>query len=61
MALNGQADGPFDRSQLERLATEGRVTPDTLVWMPGQDGWQKAAEVADLAAIFPTMPPPLPG
>ncbi|WP_295042646.1 SPFH domain-containing protein [uncultured Paracoccus sp.] len=61
VALNGQAEGPFDRSGLDRLAAEGRVTRETLVWTQGQDGWRKATDVADLAEIFPTMPPPLPG
>ena len=61
VALNGQAEGPFDRAGLERLAAEGRVMRETLVWTPGQDGWRKAGDVPDLAQLFPTMPPPLPG
>ena len=61
VALNGKSEGPFDRAGLERLATEGRFMHETLVWAPGQDGWRKAGEIPELAALFPTMPPPLPG
>lgn len=61
IALNGQAEGPFDRQRLERLASEGRLTRDTLVWTAGQDGWRKADEIADLSGLFPAMPSPLPG
>jgi membrane protease subunit (stomatin/prohibitin family) len=61
VALNGKSEGPFDRAGLERLATEGRFLHETLVWTPGQDGWRKAGEIPELAALFPTMPPPLPG
>jgi membrane protease subunit (stomatin/prohibitin family) len=61
VVLNGQAEGPFDRAGLERLAAEGRFGHETLVWTPGQDGWRKAGDVPELAQLFPTMPPPLPG
>ena len=61
VGLNGKSEGPFDRAGLERLATEGRFMHETLVWAPGQDGWRKAGEIPELAALFPTMPPPLPG
>ena len=61
VALNGQAEGPYDRGHLERLATEGRFGHETLVWTLGQDGWRKAGDVPELAQLFPTMPPPLPG
>ncbi len=59
-ALDGQAQGPFGRAALGRLAAEGRFGRDTLVWTPGQDGWQPAEDVPELAQLFTTMPPPLP-
>mgnify|MGYP002718224870 CR=1 FL=1 len=61
VALNGKAEGPFDRAGLERLASEGRFGAETLVWTAGQDGWRKAGDIPDLARLFPPMPPPLPG
>ncbi|MDB6180060.1 SPFH domain-containing protein [Paracoccus fistulariae] len=60
IALDGQPQGPYGRGHLGRLAGEGQFTRDTLVWTPGQDGWQKADDVAELAQLFTTMPPPLP-
>ena len=59
--FNGTAEGPFDRAGLQRLSAEGRVLHDTLVWTPGQDGWRKAGDIPELAHLFPTIPPPLPG
>lgn len=60
VALDGQAQGPYGRAHLGRLVADGSFTRETLVWTPGQDGWQKAEDVADLAQLFTTMPPPLP-
>ncbi|AGT07695.1 SPFH domain-containing protein [Paracoccus aminophilus] len=60
LALDGQASGPFAPTELERLQGEGRLTRDTLVWTPGQDGWQPAHEIAELARLFAATPPPLP-
>jgi len=65
IAVNGQADGPYGRAHLGRLAREGGFRRDTLVWTPGQDGWKPAEEVAELAQLFtvapPPPPPPVPG
>ena len=60
VALDGQAQGPYGRAHLGRLVADGSFTRETLVWAPGQDGWQKAEDVTDLAQLFTTMPPPLP-
>ncbi|MDF3605707.1 SPFH domain-containing protein [Paracoccus sp. DMF-8] len=60
IAANGQADGPYGRADLGRLAREGRFTRETLVWTPGQDGWQPADDVAELAQLFTVSPPPPP-
>lgn len=60
IALNGQADGPYSRADLGRLAREGRFTRETLVWTAGQDGWRAADEQDELAQIFTVSPPPPP-
>lgn len=60
IAVNGEADGPYGRGHLGRLARDGSFTRDTLVWTPGLDGWQKAGEVPELAQLFTVMPPPPP-
>lgn len=61
VALDGRAQGPFGRAHLGRMAAEGQFTRDSLVWTPGQDGWLPAEDVAELAQLFTTLPPPLPG
>lgn len=61
VAVDGQAQGPYGRGHLGRMAAEGRFGRDTLVWTPGQDGWLPADDVRELAQLFTMMPPPLPG
>ncbi|TGN60471.1 DUF4339 domain-containing protein, partial [Paracoccus liaowanqingii] len=60
VALDGAPQGPFGRGHLGRMVTEGRFARDTLVWAPGQDGWLPAEDLAELAQLFTTQPPPLP-
>ena len=60
IADNGQTKGPFGRAALGQMAGSGQLSRDTLVWAPGQDGWQPAGSVADLAALFAMVPPPPP-
>ncbi len=60
VAKGGQTSGPFSKARLGRMVTEGEVTRETYVWTQGQDGWQKAEDVAELAQLFTVMPPPPP-
>ena len=60
IAVDGQAEGPYGRAKLGRLANEGKFSRDTLVWTPGQDGWKPADEVNELAQLFTIAPPPPP-
>ncbi|PIE08702.1 MAG: antifreeze protein [Rhodobacterales bacterium] len=60
IAENGATQGPFSRASIGQKVASGAVTRDTLVWTAGQDGWQKAGEVADLATLFTILPPPPP-
>ncbi|MEZ5685910.1 MAG: SPFH domain-containing protein [Paracoccaceae bacterium] len=60
VAANGAATGPFGRGHLGRMVSEGSLSRDTLVWTPGQDGWQKADDIAELAQLFTIQPPPPP-
>ncbi|GGH29618.1 Membrane protease subunit, stomatin/prohibitin family, contains C-terminal Zn-ribbon domain [Cribrihabitans marinus] len=61
IAENGQTQGPYSKARLGRMATEGKLTRDTHVWTPGQDGWMRAEDVAELAQLFTILPPPPPG
>ncbi|MFP1644268.1 SPFH domain-containing protein [Pontitalea aquivivens] len=60
LAQQGQTKGPYGRGHLGRMVTEGSFTRDTLVWSPGQDGWIRAEEIAELAQLFTIAPPPPP-
>ncbi len=60
VAASGRAAGPYTLLQLAEEAASGRVTPATLVWMPGMTAWTAAASVADVASLFGRTPPPLP-
>ena len=60
IAENGQTHGPYSRARLGRMAAEGGLTRDSLVWTQGQDGWKRAAEIAELAQLFTVSPPPPP-
>ncbi len=60
LAENGATHGPYGRGHLGRMVQEGGLTRDTLVWTPGQDGWQKAGAIPELAQLFTISPPPPP-
>lgn len=57
---NGATKGPFSKAAMGRMATDGALTRETLVWTPGQDGWLAAGTVAELAQLFTILPPPPP-
>jgi hypothetical protein len=40
-----------------RMARDGELTRDSLVWTPGQDGWLPADDVRELAQLFTILPP----
>ncbi len=60
IAENGATTGPYSKARLGRMAQEGGLTRQTLVWTPGQDGWKAAGEVSELAQLFTILPPPPP-
>ena len=60
IAAGGETRGPFSKAALGRMVGEGSFSRDTYVWTPGQDGWQRAEDVQDLARLFTIAPPPPP-
>jgi hypothetical protein len=60
IAENGATKGPFSKASLGRMAADGTLTRDTLVWTAGQDGWMRAEDVRELAQLFTILPPPPP-
>ena len=57
IAVNGQANGPFDITTLTQMANAGQLTADSLVWKNGMKEWVKASAVDDLKGLFTVMPP----
>jgi membrane protease subunit (stomatin/prohibitin family) len=60
IAEAGQIHGPYSRAALGRMAQQGALTRETYVWTAGQDGWQRAEDVTELAQLFTVLPPPPP-
>jgi len=61
VAEGGETKGPFSRAAVGRMVSAGSLKRDTMVWTAGQDGWQKAGDIIDLAQLFTVLPPPIPG
>ncbi len=58
-AKQGQRFGPIEDAELHRLADEGHIRPDDLVWNESMgDQWAAAASVPGLFAGPPPVPPP---
>jgi membrane protease subunit (stomatin/prohibitin family) len=65
IAVDGHQHGPFEISLIAMKARSGELTPSTLVWRHGMEGWAAARDVPELARLFaPTpgghQPPPIP-
>jgi len=60
VAQNGQSHGPFTPEQIAESIAAGRIDRNTLVWCTGMPNWAPAVETPALAALFQTVPPPLP-
>jgi len=48
---HGQQAGPFTMEQLQQMLASGQITPDQMVWRPGEADWQPLRRF---------LPPPLP-
>ncbi len=60
VVVDGQQYGPYTVTQLQQMAQNKQFTPEHLVWRQGMSAWEMASNVADLSAVFATIPPPLP-
>ncbi len=64
VAVDGAPSGPFEKTALRTMATEGTLSAETLVWKDGMTDWAEAQTLSDLASVLkasgiPT-PPPVP-
>lgn len=62
VAVDGSSVGPLDYNELMELVSQGKLTPDSLVWKKGMKDWTKAKEIDELAVFFEAEDeaPPLP-
>jgi hypothetical protein len=55
-ARNDQQFGPVSAIELKRLADDGRLAPDDLLWREGMDTWATAINLRGLFAEEPAAP-----
>lgn len=60
LGIGGEQKGPFSRKIIEEMIRDKTLTQETLVWHKGMEGWEKAAQVAELRPLLDQQPPPLP-
>lgn len=60
VAIDNNPAGPFTDMEFKELVAAGKVNKDTLVWQPGQAGWQPVEKVPSILKIIALTPPPLP-
>lgn len=62
ISVNGSQLGPFNMQQLQQMAQNGQLTPQTYVWKQGMANWDFVCNVPELASLFaaPGTPPPPP-
>lgn len=58
--VNNVQQGPFNLQQLQQMAQQGTLTPDSYVWANGMPQWAAASSRPDLAPLFGAAPPPPP-
>ena len=63
--VNGQQFGPCDMANLQQLAQQGQINPQTMAWMNGMPQWAAIGSIPALAQLFQapqagSIPPPMP-
>lgn len=59
VALNGNAVGPLNDSELSQLISQKKVDKNTLAWMPGMATWQPIEQIPAILKVVALTPPPL--
>jgi membrane protease subunit (stomatin/prohibitin family) len=58
---NGQQAGPFDLNTLKQMAMQQQVNQESLFWREGMANWIAGTQVPELASVFSSVPPSIPG
>jgi hypothetical protein len=59
VAIDGEPVGPLSDCEFAKLLKEGRISKDTLAWMPGMPTWKPVEQVPELLKIVALTPPPI--
>lgn len=59
VAIDGNAVGPLNDSELSQLISQKKVNKDTLAWVPGMTTWQPIEKVPAVLKVIALTPPPL--
>lgn len=57
IAVNGKDYGPYERTTLREMVSNGALTPDTLVFMEGMTEWLPAHAVPEVNELFGNKQP----
>ena len=57
VAIDGKPVGPLSESEFIGLLNAGKVTKDTLTWIPGMAAWKKIEETPEVLRIVALTPP----
>ena len=60
VAVDGHQSGPYGIEALRGMIGTS-LTRDTLIWKQGMSEWSKVSDVAEVASLFASVPPPVPG
>ena len=60
VVVDGNPVGPNNEFVLIRMAAEGQLTPNSLVWKQGMASWVKASDCRDMDIVWGAIPPPMP-
>lgn len=60
LGFDGEQSGPYSLSDITSRISEGKITPDTLIWWEGQSDWQLISVTPEFQNLFQTKPLPPP-
>lgn len=52
VVIDGAQAGPFSEQELNTIVANGKLSPDTLVWRRGMNGWTFAHNVSEINKLF---------
>ncbi len=60
VVVDGKQVGPLTDKELLQLVDNGKVTKDSLAWLPGMISWQPIEQIPSLLKTLTLVPPPIP-